>query len=164
MPKSEDSQVSEPISTDDLEAGNRWIDDYIPYQLYKVTSQLNIRLHKRLRATGVNLSQWRILSVLRAYGRLNLSQIIEHTLMEQPTVSRVVVQLESDGLVTRHGSAADSRIVEVVITRKGAETFNEIIPTAFRHQRIAFDSLQPAELEMLSAILRKIEKNISQDF
>lgn len=164
MQETENTAASQALSVDDLENGNGWIDEYIPYQLYKVTSLLNVRLHKRLRATGVNLSQWRILSVLRAYGRLNLSQIIEHTLMEQPTVSRVVVQLESDELVSRHNNAEDSRIVEVVITKKGAETFNEIIPTAFRHQRIAFDSLEPTELEMLSEILRKIERNITQDF
>lgn len=152
------------LTADDLETGNGWIDEYIPYRLYKVTSLLNMRLHKRLRATGVNLSQWRILSVLRAYGRLNLSQIIEHTLMEQPTVSRVVVQLEADDMVSRHSSVEDSRIVEVVITNKGAETFNEIIPTAFRHQRIAFENLNPGELETLDAVLRKIERNITQDF
>ncbi|PEQ13079.1 hypothetical protein B2G71_09675 [Novosphingobium sp. PC22D] len=164
MPSKSDTRSDPEGSEDDLETGNHWIDDYIPYKLYKVTSLLNMRLHKRLKANGVNLSQWRILSVLRAYGRLTLSQIIDYTLMEQPTVSRVVVQLEQEGIVTRHSNAEDSRIVEVVITRKGADTFNDIVPTAIRHQRIAFETLPCEELETFGKVLRRIERNIAEDF
>ena len=155
-------EVTKP--TDDLETGNQWIDDYLLYRLYKVTSLLNMRLNKRLKSTGVNLSQWRVLSVLRAHGRLTLSQIIEHTLMEQPTVSRVVVQLEKDDMVSRHSSIEDSRIVQVLLTDKGAQTFDEIVPTAFRHQKMAFESLSGAELKALGKTLAAIERNIANAF
>ncbi|MHB9881156.1 MarR family winged helix-turn-helix transcriptional regulator [Pacificimonas sp. ICDLI1SI03] len=158
---SEDGADQRPPA-EDLEAGNGWIAKYLPYQLYKVTNLLNQRLHKRLKLTGVNLSQWRIMSVLRSYGRLTLSQIIEHTLMEQPTVSRVVAQLERDGIVTRHTCDEDSRVVQVQLTTQGANTFNEIVPTAFRHQKIAFETLPADELKSLQQTLRKIERNITQ--
>ena len=51
--------------------GNGWLDDFVPYQLYRVTNKLNARLLKRLKTLRINTSQWRVLSVLRAYGPLS---------------------------------------------------------------------------------------------
>ncbi|HEX7114900.1 MAG TPA: hypothetical protein VF193_07185, partial [Steroidobacter sp.] len=42
---------------------NYWLDDYVPYQLYRVTNKLNARLLKRLKRMRINTSQWRVLSV-----------------------------------------------------------------------------------------------------
>ncbi|MBB5684776.1 MarR family winged helix-turn-helix transcriptional regulator [Sphingobium boeckii] len=150
-------------SADELEAGDKWLDDFLPYQLFRVTSMMNLRIQGRLRAIGVNLSQWRVMSVLRSHGRMSLSHIVERTMMEQPTVSRVVAQLEEEGLAGRRTSAADSRIVEVALTDKGAATFNDIVPSAFRHQRAALEGFDQDELTMLRALLRRIEKNIEVD-
>ena len=49
---------------DAFDKGDGWMDDYLPYQLYRVTNRLNVRLQGRLKAIGINLSQWRVLSVL----------------------------------------------------------------------------------------------------
>ncbi len=46
-------------------------------------------------------SQWRVISVLKAYGALSIGEIVEATLMEQPTISRVVARLEKTDLVAR---------------------------------------------------------------
>lgn len=145
----------------ELESGNGWLDDFLPYQLYRVTNLLNDRLQGRLRVIGVNPSQWRILSVLRARGRQNLSRVVEQTLMEQPTVSKVAVQLEQNGLIDRRISTEDSRLVEVALTPKGLATFNEIVPSAMWHQRNALDGLSERDLAQLRRILGHIERNIA---
>jgi DNA-binding MarR family transcriptional regulator len=140
--------------------GDNWIEDFVPYRLYRVTNRLNAKLLSRLKSIRINPSQWRVLSVLRAYGMLNIGQIADLTLMEQPTVSRVVAQLESKGGVSRTPSAADARVTEVALTAKGVEAFNHIIPTALRHQQQAFEGFTAKELDTLKRLLSKIEKNI----
>ena len=146
--------------TDAAEAGDNWIEDFVPYRLYRVTNRLNAKLLSRLKSIRINPSQWRVLSVLRAYGVLNIGQIADLTLMEQPTVSRVVAQLEGKGGLTRRPSAADARVTEVALTAKGVEAFEHIIPTALRHQQLAFEGFSAKELETLKKLLSKIEQNI----
>ena len=70
------------------DSGDNWIEAFVPYRLYRATNRLNAKLLGKLKSQRINPSQWRVLSVLRAYGTLNIGQIAEVTLMEQPTVSR----------------------------------------------------------------------------
>jgi len=147
---------------DNLEVGDGWLEDFMPYQLYRATNRLNMRLLSRLRAIGISASQWRVLSVLRSYGTLTISRIVEHTLMEQPTVSRVIDQLEQEKLASRRTSTEDSRMIEVVLTPKGVEAFEAILPAAQRHQKVAMEGLTVKEIDMLRDLLRRIEHNISE--
>ena len=141
-------------------AGNQWLKDFIPYLLYRSSHRLNSRLLTRLKAMKINASQWRVLSVLRAYGTLSVSEIVEHTLMEQPTISRIVAQLEQDGSVERQQSAQDTRVTQVSLTPKGIAAFEAVIPAALRHQELALAGMTPEELSTLTRLLAKIEKNI----
>jgi MarR family transcriptional regulator, organic hydroperoxide resistance regulator len=143
-----------------LAEGDNWIDDFVPYQLYRVTSKLNAKLMGKLKAAKVNPSQWRVLSILRAYGTLNVGKLVELTLMEQPTVSRVVAQLEQEGRVERRWSSVDSRVAELTLTPAGAEALEAIIPTALRHQQLALKGFGADEIEAFTAMLSRIEANI----
>lgn len=143
--------------------GNGWLDDFVPYQLYRVTNKLNARLLKRLKTMRINSSQWRVLSVLRAYGPLSIGRIVETTLMEQPTTSRVVAQLERVGHVKRRLDDLDSRVVEISITAAGLQAFEGIVPAALKHQSLAFQNVSAKETAQLVATLQKIEKNIAPD-
>ncbi len=143
--------------------GNRWLDDFVPYQLYRVTNKLNARLLKRLKTMRINSSQWRVLSVLRAYGPLSIGRIVETTLMEQPTTSRVVAQLERVGHVRRKLHDRDSRVVEISMTPAGLQAFEGIVPAALSHQSLAFQNVSAKETAQLVATLRKIEENIAPD-
>jgi len=143
-----------------LREGDHWIDSFVPYQLYRATAKLNAKLMGKLKAMDINGSQWRVLSVLKAYGTLSLGKIVELTLMEQPTVSRVVAQLEEDGRLVRQPSPTDSRALEITLTEAGVNDFNEIIPTALRHQELAFKGFSRKEIEAFTAMLTRIEENL----
>ncbi|MGH8138955.1 MAG: MarR family winged helix-turn-helix transcriptional regulator [Steroidobacteraceae bacterium] len=141
-------------------AGDRWLDGFIPYRLYRATRKLGARLHTRLRALRISPSQWRVLSVLKAFGDLSIGEIVEATLMEQPTISRVVARLERDGRVKRRLSSRDSRMALISLTASGVEAFKQIIPAALRHQDEALQGVGRKEIARLVATLEKIERNI----
>lgn len=147
-------------STVSLSEGDNWIDDFVPYQLYRVTTKLNAKLMGKLKTNRINPSQWRVLSILRAYGTLNVGKLVELTLMEQPTVSRVVAQLEQDGRIERRWSTVDSRVAELTITPAGVEAFEAIIPTALRHKQLALKGFDKDEIATLTGMLARIESNI----
>lgn len=144
----------------EADRGDNWIEGFVPYQLYRATNRLNAKLLGKLKTQRINPSQWRVLSVLKAYGVLNIGQISEATLMEQPTVSRAVAQLEAKGKVRRRASGEDARITEVSLTDKGVEAFEQIMPTAMRHQALALKGFSPQDIAVLTELLERIESNI----
>ena len=147
----------------DLEVGDGWLGDFMPYQLYRVVSHLNLRVQSRLKSINISPSQWRVLSVLRSHGTLSIGGIVGHTLMGQSTVSRVIDQLEKDDLVRRRASNEDWRMIEVVLTRAGVAAFEKIQPPVHRHERIAMGGFTRKEIATLHDYLSRLEQNITLD-
>jgi len=143
--------------------GDKWLRTFVPYLLYRISNQLNRRIRARLRRSGVNMARWRVLSVLRAYGRLNLGRIVELTVMEQPSISRIVTQLEREGLAKRKASKSDSRVVYVSLTAAGERAFEEIYPTAQLHQQKALSGFTKREIDTLTGYLQRIQDNIEEE-
>lgn len=140
--------------------GDRWLERFVPYLLYRVTNGLNRLLRARLRESKMNLARWRVLAVLRAYGELNIGEIAAATAMEQPTLSRVVDQLEAEKLVTRRTARIDSRFVQVQLTAAGENAFDTIAPVAQGHQERALRGFTRTEVDALRGFLRRIQQNI----
>jgi len=143
--------------------GDHWLGKFVPYLLYRITNQLNRGLRKRLKRSGINIARWRVLAVLKDNGRMNIGQIVERTLIEQPTVSRIVDQLEREGLANRETSEEDSRFVQVRLTQAGQTAFTEIYPTATKHQEQALKGFNKKEIKTLIEFLERIQHNISSD-
>jgi DNA-binding MarR family transcriptional regulator len=144
----------------DHEKGDRWLGKFVPYHIYRITNLQNRLLRKRLKRSGINLARWRVLAVLQDNGRMNISQIVERTLIEQPTVSRIVDQLEREGLAFREICDEDSRFVQVMLTEAGEKAFKEIYPTATKHQAQALQDFSKQEIENLIGFLERIQDNI----
>ncbi|MFQ5982073.1 MAG: MarR family winged helix-turn-helix transcriptional regulator [Woeseiaceae bacterium] len=143
--------------------GDKWLQNFVPYLMYRITNQLNRRIRSRLRKSDINITRWRVLGTLRAYGELSLGRIVELTAMEQPSVSRVVAQLEREGLAKREISTNDSRFVNVTLTPAGVKAFQAIYPTAQRHQERALSGFSKKEINTLKSFLRRIQTNIEAE-
>ncbi len=126
------------------ESEKRWLGKFVPYLIYRITGHLNRRLRKNLRRSSINIARWRVLAVLADQGQLNIGGIAEHTLIEQPTVSRIVDQLEREGLAVRETGGKDSRFVQVSLTPAGQSAFKEVYPIATRHQEMALQGFDQA--------------------
>ena len=155
--------MSELLKDAANEIGDHWLDDYLPYQLYRISNLMNVRLQRQLRGVGMNLSRWRVLCVLRSDGRLSISKIVELTLMEQPTVSRVVANLEEEGMIDRRVSEEDSRVMEIALTEKGTAVIGEVQPAAVNRQRAALDGVTASDLATFRRVLARITDNIARD-
>jgi DNA-binding MarR family transcriptional regulator len=143
------------------EKESRWLGKYVPYLIYRITGHQNRKLRRRLKKSGINIARWRVLAVLQDQVALNIGQIAEHTLIEQPTVSRIVDQLEREGLAVRESDSKDSRFVHVVLTGAGKSAFDEIYPIAVKHQEQALMGFKQQEIKTLIGYLERIQNNIS---
>ena len=141
--------------------GDQWLGKFVPYLVYRITGQLNRKLRKGLKRSGINIARWRVLAVLKDNGRMNIGQIVDRTIIEQPTVSRIIDQLETEGLASRETCVEDSRFVQVTLTAAGEKAFKEIYPLASRHQEQALKGFAQSEIKTLIGFLERIQNNIS---
>lgn len=121
------------------------------------------------REHGISLRVFSILLHLAAFsdgGRLRICQLAERTALvqaplSQSRLSRLVADLERDGLVTRATAVEDSRGVEVSITERGLDKLRAAQASHYRmvDERF-FSRLRPEEIEQVATITAKLAGDI----
>jgi DNA-binding MarR family transcriptional regulator len=145
----------------DLAAGAP-LEDYLPYQLFRIVNRLTLNLKNDLRPAKMTLSRWRTLSVLTASDGRSMGELAAYMVIEQPALSRIIDQMERDGLVTRRLASRDNRVVQVYLTDAGRQMFRQIRPLELRHYEQTIEGFKPAELEDLNKLLSRLWDNLDQ--
>jgi DNA-binding MarR family transcriptional regulator len=138
------------------------LEDYLPYQLFRIVNRLTLNLKNDLRPAKMTLSRWRTLSVLTAADGRSMGELAAYMVIEQPALSRIVDQMERDKLVTRRLASDDNRIVRVYLTDAGRQMFKQIRPLELRHYERAIEGFDPAELNELNNLLSGLWENLEQ--
>jgi len=136
------------------------LEDYLPYQIFRIVNRLTLNLKNDLRPAKMTLSRWRALSVLNASDGCSMGELADFMVIEQPALSRIVDQMERDQLVTRKLASADNRIVQVFLTAAGRRMFKEIRPLELRHYAQLIKGFDKADLQNLESSLHRLWENI----
>ena len=156
---------SEPVASEDMPrelVAGAPLEDYLPYQLFRIANRLTLNLRDDLRPVKMTLARWRTLSVLTASDGRRMGELAAYMVIEQPALSRIVDQMERDGLVTRRLADEDSRVVRVYLTTAGRDMFEKIRPLELRHYQRAIDGFKKTELRKLSELLQRLSGNIER--
>ena len=78
------------------------------------------------------------------------------------TITRILIRMERDGLVTRHQSAHDNRVTEVYATDAAMEKVQGLRAVAGRIYRRAFDNIPTDDIVMFVRILKKMRDNLKK--
>ena len=138
------------------------LESFVPYVMYRITNRLNRELQQDLRPLKINVSRWRVLAALNVKDGRTMGELVDFTMMEQSSLSRIVDKMSEEGLVLRRLQEDDNRYVRVYLTDKGREKFQEIYPKAFSRQDIILDNFSADEQNQLLDFLQRIEKNIDR--
>ncbi len=105
--------------------------------LYRLSGSARVHADT-VRSTGVAVTQTglRFLSLIEDSPRLAASDLSQSLDVSQPTASRVLQQLESDGYVARHQSDRDGRVSHYVVTPKGRKALVKV--HGYHVDRLAF--------------------------
>ncbi|MCK9916379.1 MarR family winged helix-turn-helix transcriptional regulator [Microbacteriaceae bacterium K1510] len=136
-------------------------EDFLPYVFHRIASLLSARMLERLRRHAVTIPRWRVLLVLTNFDGLSIGELAERTIISQPVLSRVVDQMERDGLVKRRVSRRDTRRIEVYLTAHGRQIYRDVSPAAALHAEQIVMSLSKTEQKQLRALLRQVTENLS---
>jgi DNA-binding MarR family transcriptional regulator len=127
-------------------------------RLHSAAIHLLRRLRKHDDASGLSAARMSALSVAVFGGPVTIGQLAKAEQVSAPTMTRLVVGMERDGLVMRKGDEADGRVVWIRATPKGARILQE-----GRKRRVAalaaqLAGLPAAELTLLSRAADVLER------
>jgi DNA-binding MarR family transcriptional regulator len=128
--------------------------------IHRLSRSLNDVTLEDLRRFGMTIPRWTVLSQLAVRDGRSIGDLARATVTKQSSLTRVVDQMERDGLVRRHAAHSDHRIVEVLLTEEGRATYDEVVPLAVQRTHQTLDGLRKGEVEMLSSLLDRLLSNI----
>ena len=140
--------AASPVSLSSADAVNR-----LRFILLRLAR--NIRSHS---IGDVTQSQIAVLATLSRHGDSTIGQIAEHEHVQPPSASRIVSNLERQGLVERRTDAGDRRRVLIALSPQGEAYLAEVrrAGTSWLGSRLA--ELDDDELDLLAAALPVLER------
>jgi DNA-binding MarR family transcriptional regulator len=109
---------------------------------------------------GVNVTEWRIMSLLAIEPGIPASRICSVIGFDKGPVSRTLASMKKRGLIAVRSDPNDGRSHVISLTAKGRATHDRVIVAALARERRLLSCLDPAEQEMLIMLLRRLHDNL----
>ena len=134
----------------------RFVHRHLPYLLARASHALWRGFEPRLRAAGLNSLEWRVLATLSDSAPLSVGQLAQEVLAQQPTVTKTLDRLESQGWVQRSPDAQDARRARVALTSAGAAHVAPLLADAQAHEAQRLQALGLHNLDAVRAALQTL--------
>lgn len=97
-------------------------------QLLRARELLMQRFRPHLNARGLTEQQWRVMRALSEVDAISNQQLSDRCVLHPASLSRILPNLESTGLISRRPIEEDRRHLLVLLTAKGRELVDTLIP------------------------------------
>jgi len=131
----------------------------LPMLLYRALDAVMPRFRRIFSDFGLTEQQWRVLRVLWERDAMPLGELAGLTLIPAPSLVGVVRRLQLQGLVTRHRSDRDRRVVFVRLTPAGREIQADVQPRVRSAYRELRESISEDDWTRLVAALESLAGN-----
>lgn len=125
----------------------RFVDEHLSALLGRASAVISAEFHEDVRRHRMPIPQWRVMATLSGSGGMSLSVLSELTLINQPTLTRLVQRLEASSFLRKSPDAADRRMVRVSLTKRGHAKVRELIVLAEARQKLILQGLDEAALK-----------------
>jgi len=137
---------------------NRFVDDYLLYELAVASQLLSDEFHRYVKSQGVKIHCWRVLACLIDQPGLMLTDLSHLVLFEQSRLTKIIDQMAADELVSKQSDPKDRRKTALSVTQKGADIVGPLIIKAKEHEARALSVLTARERVSFKKTLRKLGK------
>ncbi|NVZ20091.1 homoprotocatechuate degradation operon regulator HpaR [Pseudomonas costantinii] len=110
---------------------------------------------------GLTEQQWRIIRILEQHGELEIYQLAELACILKPSMTGVLVRMETAGMVHRRKAEQDQRRVLVTLADKGKASFESMSHCMEANYQRLQDQLGAEKFEALLGLLDDL-KNIKR--
>src|ERR1700759_3466366 len=126
------------------------LDRYVPAFITFIANKLsNSATARYQRDFGVNVTEWRIMSLLAIEPGIPAARICHVIGFDKGPVSRTLAAMEKRGLVAIRADRHDARTHSISLTAKGQTTHDKVIVAAFDREKRLLSCLGKDEQELL---------------
>ena len=137
------------------------LDRYVPAFITFIANKLsNSATALYQRQFGVNVTEWRIMSLLAIEPGIQASRICHVIGFNKGPVSRTLSTMQKRGLVAIRTAPDDGRTHSISLTAKGRATHDKVIVAALERERRLLSCLRKDEREVLIDLLRRVHGNL----
>lgn len=144
-------------NTEQIAALNAYI------KLWRASTVVEQEVNRHLIEYNLTSTQFSVLEALHHLGPLSQRQIAEKILRSSSNLSLVIENLVRRQLVTRQRHTSDRRVFIIQLTLQGRELIEAIFPQHVDGITQVFSVLDPAEIEQLSYLSRKLGQALQND-
>lgn len=134
--------------------------DLLPYRkslagtLLAAREAVMVPIRPYLREIGLTEQQWRVLRTLLDEGELDLNGLARSAMLYPPTVTRIIRELSSRGLIERRADENDGRRSLVALKQEGRmvvklTTLHTIALTKLLEERFGVERLRALKQELV---------------
>jgi DNA-binding MarR family transcriptional regulator len=138
------------------------LENILPYLINRLTFRMNRLLNRDLRAHGLGISDWRVLAVLDSAGSATINELAAYAMIEQSTLSRLVMRMEKQGLVKRERCEPDGRAVAVSMTAEGSSVYGKLRALSLAHAERVLKGFSDAEKAELKQAVKRMTRNLER--
>ncbi len=129
-------------------------EEYLPYLLARAGHRVAAGFDHQLRRHGLSLLSWRILAALAVREQWTVGELADVCLAKQPTISKMLDRLGSQGFLIRQADPADARRVLVSLTDSGRARIAPVLTDASAFNLSVLASYSPEVLTMTKDLLK----------
>jgi DNA-binding MarR family transcriptional regulator len=130
--------------------------DQLAYMIASLNRQLEAELEDRLRPGGVPIEQYRILEVLDASEPAAMGEIAQQSLIEAPTLTKIIDKMVAEGLVYRAPDPNDRRRVLILTAPGGKALFKRLRGVSTAQEQRIVDLLEGDKAAALRSLLKEL--------
>jgi DNA-binding MarR family transcriptional regulator len=128
------------------------------FRLGAATRKIHRYYNNRLSQYGITLAQSFILISLLDRDGLTMRQLAERLELDSSAITGLVDRLEKEQLVERQPVPEDRRALQIVLSPRGRELAEKIVPVIREFHDRLMAALSPEEHATLEAVLLKINR------
>ena len=147
---------SAPTSTQTLDL-ERYVPAFITFIANKLSNSATAFYQREF---GVNVTEWRIMSLLAIEPGIAAARICQVIGFNKGPVSRTLADMQQRGLIAIRTDPNDGRSHSISLTPRGRTTHDKVIVAALDRERRLMSCLDESEQEVLIDLLRRLHNNL----
>ena len=137
------------------------LENFLPYRPAVISHLMTLETSKRYREKfHLRVQEWRVITTIGHSSGVSATDICNVTLIHRAKVSRILVELESRGLILKDTDPNDKRTLHLKLSREGQSVFEEVLPRLMDWERQFLLCLSPQERIQLDRLLTKMDREL----
>ena len=124
--------------------GVPFIDEHLPLLLTRAAAAVSSGGDASPHRLDITAPAGRVLAALSDMPDTPVGRLAKTCALQQPTVTKVLAQMERSGLVRRHQDSQDQRVVRVALTPQGQALAADLLLAAKQHEAKLLAHYPPA--------------------